>query len=53
MFPIYTAVDLIRTMNQELAERHQQSAFREQRVGAVRGRSPVNSLRSIVRRGQR
>lgn len=53
MFPAYTAVDLIRTMNKELVERHQKTAFRHQWEGAFADRSPATSLRSIVTRGRR
>jgi hypothetical protein len=49
----YTAVDLIRTMNEELVERHQQAAFRHQWQGAFADRPPAVSLRSIVKRGRR
>ena len=52
MFPSYTAVDLIRTMNQELAERHRNTAFADQWEGATADRSPAKGLKGLVRRGR-
>jgi hypothetical protein len=50
MIPGYTAIDIIRTMNQELAERHQQAARRRELVTAQGERSAVTSLKGFLRR---
>ena len=52
MFPNYTAIELIRVMNEELAERHRRTAFAQQWEGATTDRSPVRSLKGLVRRGR-
>ena len=52
MFSSYTAIDLIRVMNEELAERHRRTAYAHQWEGATSDRSPVTTLKGFVRRGR-
>jgi hypothetical protein len=52
MLPTYTAIDIIRTMNQELVERHQQAAIRRELAAAQSERSTFAALKGFVRRGR-
>jgi hypothetical protein len=52
MIPGYTTIDMLRTINQEMVERHLKAA-RMRELPAVQGdRSTLASLKGFVRRGR-
>jgi hypothetical protein len=52
MLPTYTAIDMIRTMNQELVERHQRAAVDRELSAVQRERRTFSTLKEFVTRGR-